>query len=78
MAADLSKKHELVSDLFAEAVANSDWSKYRLSDEQVAFFNENGYLAGVKILDARRSIAFAKNSPGSSIRATTAAHSGAP
>src|SRR5678809_1062667 len=40
MAVDLSKRHELASDLFAEAV-KGDWSRYRLSDEQVAYFNEN-------------------------------------
>ncbi|MFL5342497.1 MAG: phytanoyl-CoA dioxygenase family protein [Gemmataceae bacterium] len=27
-----------------------DWHKFRLSDEQVAFFHENGYVAGVRIL----------------------------
>src|SRR5436190_22638406 len=51
MAVDLSRKHELVSDMFSKAVADSDWSKYRLTDDQVTFFNENGYLFGVKILE---------------------------
>ncbi|MBL9092183.1 MAG: phytanoyl-CoA dioxygenase family protein [Planctomycetaceae bacterium] len=51
MAADLSQRHELVSDLFSLPRSAADWERYRLSDEQVAFFHENGYLAGVRMLD---------------------------
>lgn len=47
MAQDLSTFHELIGDLFPK---DSDPERYRLSDEQVAFFRENGYLAGVRIL----------------------------
>jgi ectoine hydroxylase-related dioxygenase (phytanoyl-CoA dioxygenase family) len=46
-AADLSAKHELITDLFASQGGDE---QYRLSDEQVAFFHEHGYLAGVRIL----------------------------
>jgi len=45
---DLSTRHELISDLFANA--SRDPEQYRLSDEQVAFYHEHGYLAGVRIL----------------------------
>jgi ectoine hydroxylase-related dioxygenase (phytanoyl-CoA dioxygenase family) len=31
-----------------------DWDKYRLTDDQIAFFHENGYLAGVQILDVEQ------------------------
>ena len=48
---DLSHAHKLVSDLFQWPSAKEEWEKYQLSDEQVAFFNENGFLAGVKMLD---------------------------
>ena len=51
MAVDLSQRHELVSEMFDAAVRESNWNKYRLSDEQVAFFHDNGYLAGVQILE---------------------------
>ena len=51
MAADLSQRHELVSDLFSLPRSAADWERYRLSDEQVAVFHENGYLAGVRMLD---------------------------
>jgi hypothetical protein len=48
---DLSMVHELVCDLFHWPTSKSDWEKFKLTDEQVSFFNENGFLAGVKMLD---------------------------
>jgi len=48
---DLSVYHEPISNLFSVPASQVDWDRYRLSDEQVRFFNENGYLAGIKILD---------------------------
>lgn len=52
--ADLSKKHELVSDLFAWPEKKSDWDQYRLSDEQVRFYKENGYLPNVQLLNEKQ------------------------
>jgi ectoine hydroxylase-related dioxygenase (phytanoyl-CoA dioxygenase family) len=49
MFADLSTRHEPVGTLLGDAPAR-DWQQYRLSDEQVAFFHEQGYLAGVRLL----------------------------
>lgn len=51
MVKDLSKYHELVSDLFDWPKAARDWDQYRLSEDQVAFFHKNGYLANIKLLD---------------------------
>ena len=51
---DLSKAHSLVSDLFEWPTAKADWEKLKLTDEQVSFFNENGFLAGVKMLDNKQ------------------------
>ncbi|MEO6612216.1 MAG: phytanoyl-CoA dioxygenase family protein [Chitinophagaceae bacterium] len=51
---DLSTVHELVSDLFHRPASAAEWKKYELSDEQVAFFHENGYLAGIKMLDEQQ------------------------
>ena len=53
-APDLSKVHELVSDLFRWPSSEGEWNQYRLSKDQVDFFNTNGYLAGVKMLDDRQ------------------------
>jgi len=49
MIADLSTRHEPVGPILNDALSR-DWRQYRLSDEQVKFFDENGYLAGVRLL----------------------------
>lgn len=46
---DLAQQHQMVSRLFPDP-AQTDPAPYRLSDEQVAFYHEHGYLAGVRIL----------------------------
>ena len=48
---DLSRVHKLVSDLFHWPTSKSEWDKFKLTDEQVSFFKENGFLAGIKMLD---------------------------
>src|SRR3989337_3592679 len=48
---DLSKHHRLLSDAFPHLSPEEAWEKYKLSNEQVSFFNTNGYLAGVKVLE---------------------------
>ena len=47
---DLSARHQLLSDLFAHPQTPEAWEPYRLTEEQVAFFQEEGYLANVKLL----------------------------
>lgn len=49
MLADLSTQHAPVGTLLGDALAR-DPREFRLSDDQVAFFHEHGYLAGVRIL----------------------------
>jgi Phytanoyl-CoA dioxygenase (PhyH) len=51
---DLSQVHELISDLFRWPSNANEWDQYRLSDEQVDFFRENGFLSGIKMLDDRQ------------------------
>lgn len=51
MTLDLSTSHELVSDFVKIPQTAAEWERYRLTDEQVAFYHEHGYLAGVRILD---------------------------
>lgn len=48
---DLADYHGPITDLFARPQTSVDWEKYRLSKEQIEFFHENGYLAGIKMLD---------------------------
>jgi ectoine hydroxylase-related dioxygenase (phytanoyl-CoA dioxygenase family) len=47
---DLSLQHEPVSTLFPRPTAAADWASYRVTDEQVRFFDEFGYLAGIQML----------------------------
>lgn len=48
---DLAERHQMISEMFPRISAKREWEKYKLSDEQVEFFNENGYLADIKILE---------------------------
>jgi ectoine hydroxylase-related dioxygenase (phytanoyl-CoA dioxygenase family) len=52
---DLSKYHEPIGALLGQggnkAETGADWERYRLSDAQIEFFRENGYLAGVRLLN---------------------------
>jgi ectoine hydroxylase-related dioxygenase (phytanoyl-CoA dioxygenase family) len=51
MVSDLSKVHELISELFEWPRNEKEWERYRLTDEQVKFFNTNGYLPKIKLLE---------------------------
>ncbi|HET6993364.1 MAG TPA: phytanoyl-CoA dioxygenase family protein [Chitinophagaceae bacterium] len=51
---DLSTVHKLVSDMFRWPNTLEEWDSYRLSEEQVDFFNKNGYVAGIKLLDEQQ------------------------
>ncbi len=48
---DLSLRHGPVTDLFPRPITTADWNNLRLTDQQVAFYQEQGYLAGVRMLD---------------------------
>jgi ectoine hydroxylase-related dioxygenase (phytanoyl-CoA dioxygenase family) len=50
MTRDLSTCHELVGDLLQLPRTREEWERYKLTDEQVAFYHEQGYLAGIPIL----------------------------
>src|SRR5260370_31111889 len=50
MIEDLSSYHQPVGSLLARSYASSDWERYRLSEEQLEFCRQNGYLKGVRIL----------------------------
>jgi len=51
---DLSEIHKPVTNLFPWPKKESDWDQYLLTKDQVNFFNENGYLAGIKMLDEKQ------------------------
>jgi len=49
---DYSQRHELVGELFEVPHTPADWEAYALTPEQVAFYHEHGYLAGVTLFNA--------------------------
>ncbi|HEX6622803.1 MAG TPA: phytanoyl-CoA dioxygenase family protein [Pyrinomonadaceae bacterium] len=51
MRGDLSKHHEPLTGLFPRPASAQEWGRYRLTREQVEFYREHGYLAGVRVLD---------------------------
>ncbi|GAA4438575.1 hypothetical protein GCM10023188_34160 [Pontibacter saemangeumensis] len=48
---DLAEFHTLVSDIFKWPATAAEWDQYRLSQEQVDFFQENGYVSNIKMLE---------------------------
>lgn len=48
---DLSSQHEPITHLFTCPDTSDDWNQYRLTSEQIEFFHDNGYLAGIRALD---------------------------
>lgn len=54
MTTDLSKIHSPISDFMPKSVSQDDYEKFRLSDEQIQFFREQGYVAGIKLFDEQQ------------------------
>lgn len=50
MTEDLSQYHHPIGNLFP-TVESNDLAQLRLSDEQVEFYRENGYVAGIRMLN---------------------------
>lgn len=48
---DLSQKHSLVSDFLSQPSTKEEWEKYKLSDEQLKFFDKYGYISNIKLLE---------------------------
>lgn len=48
---DLSKYHGLITEMFRTPQSEKEWEQYRLTDEQIEFFKENGYVANIKLLE---------------------------
>lgn len=51
---DLGTVHSLVTDLFRWPQNKEGWEQYKLTNDQIEFFKENGYLANVKMLDEKQ------------------------
>lgn len=51
MVEDLSSRHEPVGGLFERPAHRIDWARYELSEEQVADFERDGFVGGVRVLE---------------------------
>ncbi len=54
MPVDLSAHHGPLGGLVPRPATAREWERYRLSDEQVEFFKENGYLSGIRLLSGEQ------------------------
>lgn len=50
MVEDLSRYEGPITNLFPRLKSRDDWENYALSDEQLRFYEENGYVSGVRVL----------------------------
>lgn len=48
---DLSKYHRPITQLFRMPQTEEEWEPYKLTEDQISFFHEEGYLSGIKLLD---------------------------
>jgi len=48
---DLSLVHRFISEIFKTPSSRSEWESFRLSNDQIRFFRENGFLGQIKLLD---------------------------
>jgi ectoine hydroxylase-related dioxygenase (phytanoyl-CoA dioxygenase family) len=51
MTKDLSQFHHPIGEFLSQLQLSRDRDSYLLTDQQIQFYRENGYLAGIKILD---------------------------
>lgn len=51
MSVDLSTHHQPVTELFKQPSTIAEWATYGLTQDQIQFFSEHGYLAGVRVLN---------------------------
>jgi ectoine hydroxylase-related dioxygenase (phytanoyl-CoA dioxygenase family) len=51
MIEDLSTRHYPVAGLFVEPRRTHEWNRYLLTGEQIEFYHQNGYLAGIRMLN---------------------------
>ncbi|MGH9957525.1 MAG: phytanoyl-CoA dioxygenase family protein, partial [Pyrinomonadaceae bacterium] len=54
MIEDLSLTHQPIGGLFDQPGDPEEWDHYKLTDEQVHFYHNQGYLSGVRLLDDRQ------------------------
>ena len=51
MATDLSHHHAPITNLFPQPKSIADWSRFKITEAQIAQFHRDGYLPGLRLLD---------------------------
>src|SRR4051812_21573004 len=51
---DLSNFHHPITKIFPSPKNKNEWEQFRLSKDQINFYNDNGYLAGIKMLNEQQ------------------------
>jgi hypothetical protein len=51
MESDLAKSHDLIADLFPKLDPEEAWQRYALTGEQLRFFDVNGFVSGIRLLE---------------------------
>jgi hypothetical protein len=51
MSMDLSQAHAPIGQFLEQPKDQEEWRTFQLTEEQVATFHAQGYLAGVQVLD---------------------------
>ena len=54
MTTDFSTIHDPISHLFPRPTTPEQWDRYRLTDQQVETFHQQGFLVGVKLFDEQQ------------------------
>ncbi len=54
MKKDLAEIHDLITDIFSWPANEDELNKYKLTDEQLNFYKENGYIAGIQVLNSKQ------------------------
>jgi ectoine hydroxylase-related dioxygenase (phytanoyl-CoA dioxygenase family) len=54
MVDDLSLYHAPLTELFPKPSNRGEWERFLLSHEQLEFYQEHGYVAGIRMLDERQ------------------------
>jgi hypothetical protein len=54
MSRDLSEAHAPISEFLEQPRDFEEWQRFRLTDEQISGFNEQGYVAAIQVLDDRQ------------------------
>ena len=57
---DLSSRHAPITRLFPRPTDAADWNRYRLTRDQIDFFQTHGYLAGIRLLNDEQADALRK------------------